>query len=268
MNETMVENGEAELAGRVALVTGGGRGLGRVIAQALAAAGGRAVATPVDVTDGAAVEQAVAEIERGLGPVDLLVKNAAVAGPVGLTWEVEPEEWWRAVEINLRGPFLCARAVLPGMIARRCGRIVNVASFAGVYRWSEVTAYAVSKAAVIKLTENLAVEAKDAGVQVFAVHPGILQAGLTVAAMRAEAPPDSPGGRVADWFRQQVAAGKDLPPERAARLIVALARGEGDGLTGRYFEARHDPTTLAGRAEEIRQDDLYTLRMRESAPSR
>jgi NAD(P)-dependent dehydrogenase (short-subunit alcohol dehydrogenase family) len=192
-----------------------------------------------------------------------LVDNAAIGGPIGPTWAVAPEEWWRAVEINLRGTFVCARAVLPGMIARRRGRIVNVASFAGAYRWPEVTAYAVSIAAVIKLTENLAVEARDAGVQVFAIHPGILQTGLTAAAMRAEAPPDSPGGRAADWFRRQVKAGRDVPPERAAHLIVALARGDGDDLTGRYIEAKHDLAALTGRAAEIRRDDLYTLRLRE-----
>jgi NAD(P)-dependent dehydrogenase (short-subunit alcohol dehydrogenase family) len=169
---------------------------------------------------------------------------------------VESADWWHAFEIDVRGTFLCARAVLPAKLARRCGRIVNVASFAGAYRWPEVTAYAVSKAAVTKLTENLAVEAKDAGVRVFAVYPGILQTGLTAAAMRAETPPDSPGGRVADWFRRQVAAGRDLPPERAADLIVALARGDGDDLTA-----------LVGRAAEIRREDLFTLRLCESAPA-
>jgi NAD(P)-dependent dehydrogenase (short-subunit alcohol dehydrogenase family) len=292
VNETMNGHGATStLTDQVALVTGGGRGLGRFIAQALAAdgaavavaartprelnetvaaieaAGGRAVALTVDVTDSLAVEEAVAEVERRLGPVDLLVNNAGVGGPIGPTWEVAPDEWWRAVEINLRGTFLCARAVLPGMIARRRGRIVNVASFAGVYRWPEVTAYAVSKAAVIKLTENLSVEAKDAGVRIFAVHPGILQTGLTAAAMLSDAPPDSPDGRVADWFRRQVEAGQDVPPERAASLIVALARGEGDTLSGRYIEALHDLAALAVRAEEIRRGDLYTLRLRESAPA-
>jgi NAD(P)-dependent dehydrogenase (short-subunit alcohol dehydrogenase family) len=291
MNEAMDGDGRAELAGRVALVTGGGRGLGRTVAEALAAAGaavavaartpgelaetvaaiaaagGRAVAATLDVTDGAAIERAVAEVERRLGPVDLLVNNAGVGGPIGSTWEVAPDEWWRAVEVNLRGTFLCARAVLPGMIGRRGGRIVNVASFAGVYRWPEVTAYAVSKAAVIKLTENLAVEAKGTGVRVFAVHPGILQTGLTAAALRADDSPDTPGGRVADWFRGQIAAGRDLPPERAAGLIVALARGEGDALSGRYIEARRDLAELAGRAAEIQRNDLFMLRLRESAPA-
>ena len=92
--------------------------------------GGRAIALPVDVTDQQAVECAMAETERQLGPVDLLVNNAGHGGQVGPLWEVEPGEWWLCVEVNIRGPFLCARAVLPGMIARQRGRIIVTSSMA------------------------------------------------------------------------------------------------------------------------------------------
>jgi NAD(P)-dependent dehydrogenase (short-subunit alcohol dehydrogenase family) len=207
----------------------------------------------------------VAEVERQLGRVDLLVNNAGVGGPIGPTWEVPPDEWWRTFEVNLLGAFLCVHAVLPGMIARGGGRIVNVASAAGAYRWPLVTAYAVSKAALIKLTENLAVETKHYGVKVFAVHPGIVRTGLTEGAMQADVPADSPAGRVAAWFRQEVSAGHDLPPERGARLVVELALGGADALSGRFLDAHDELADLAARAEEIQRDELYTLRVRESA---
>src|SRR5215211_2695960 len=123
---------------------------------ALVTAGGRAIALSVDVTDHAGVEQAVARTERELGPVTLLVNNAAVATPVGPAWEVDPDAWWRTVEVNLRGPFVCARAVLPGMLSRRAGRIVNIVAVAAFNTAPFMSAYAASKAGLISFTEDLA----------------------------------------------------------------------------------------------------------------
>ena len=180
-----------DLSGQVALVTGGGRGLGPVIARELAAAGaavavmarsenelantvativaagGRAIAVRADVTDRAAVDAAVQEAERGLGPVDLLVNNAAQARALGEVWQVDPEEWWRDVEVNVRGPFLCARAVLPGMVTRQRGRIINVTSGAGARPGPGMSGYAVSKAGLMRLSDSLAAEVAGSGVSVF-----------------------------------------------------------------------------------------------------
>src|SRR5579871_6629304 len=151
MNDPTTET-RLPLAGQVALVTGGSRGLGRAYALALAdagafvaitarseqglaetvqqieAQGARAVALLLDVIDADRVEQVVGQVQRQLGPIDLLVNNAGVMAPPGPDWEVDPGRWWHTFEVNVHGGFLCARAVLPGMITRRQGRIINVSS--------------------------------------------------------------------------------------------------------------------------------------------
>jgi NAD(P)-dependent dehydrogenase (short-subunit alcohol dehydrogenase family) len=282
-----IQSTRLDLTGQVALVTGGGRGIGRVIALSLAAAGAsvavlarsadqvsataalidasgaHAMPLTADVTDLQAVEDAVERIERWLGPVDLLVNNAAVSGPIGPLWEVDADEWMRTMDVNVRGTYICARAVLPSMVARRRGRIINLASNAGIHRWPQVSAYAISKSAVIKFTENLAVELKRTGVAVFALHPGTVTAGLTEQLLGADVPDDSPTGRVASWFRLQFAEGRGVPPERAGELVVTLASGRADGLSGRYLTAYDDVEELIGRAGDIQRDDLRTLRLRD-----
>jgi NAD(P)-dependent dehydrogenase (short-subunit alcohol dehydrogenase family) len=187
---------EIDLAGQVAIITGGGRGIGRAMALALSkagaavavvarstdqltetvtlieGAGGRALPITADVTDQQAVERMVRVVGQELGPVDLLVNNAGHGGQIAPFWEIEPDEWWRCMNVNLRGPFLCARAVVPGMIARRCGRIINTASHTGLGLWPHFSAYTTSKAAVIRLSEILAAETKEYDISVFAIHPG------------------------------------------------------------------------------------------------
>jgi 3-oxoacyl-[acyl-carrier protein] reductase len=184
----------------VALITGAGRGLGRAFALALAEQGvkvavtarteaevrttadeiaqrgGRAIAVPGDVTDRQAVERTVAITEAELGPIDLLVNNAGMARALGLITQIDADVWWREVEINLRGPFLFAHAVLAGMVARRRGRIINVASAAGLQAIETGSAYCVSKAALIRLSESIAVETGSSGVATFAIHPGTVRA--------------------------------------------------------------------------------------------
>lgn len=280
-----------QLQGSVALVTGGGRGLGRLIAAALSdagaavgvlgrsagdlagtvslieAAGGVAAYACADVCDERATAEAVAELRRRLGPFDVLVNNAGICGPIGPLWEVAPEEWWRTIEVNLGGAFNCTRLVLPDMLARRRGRIVNLTSNAGVFRWPSVSAYAVAKSAVVKLTENLAAEVRREGVSVFSFHPGVQPIGLTEAALAADAAPDSPEGRVAGWLRRELAEGRGAEPARAAQLVVQLAAGRGDSLSGRHISVHDDLELLLERLDDIRRDDLCTLRLRELEPA-
>jgi NAD(P)-dependent dehydrogenase (short-subunit alcohol dehydrogenase family) len=280
-----------ELHDSVALVTGGGRGLGRVIAQALAgagaavgvlgrsagdlagtvrlieAAGGVAAAVCADVCDERAAARAVAELRGRLGPVDVLVNNAGICGPIGPLWEIAQDEWWRTIEVNLGGVFACTRLVLPDMLAHRRGRIVNLTSQAGIFRWPGVSAYAVAKSAVVKLTENLAAEVRREGVSVFSCHPGVQPIGLTEAALAADAAPGSPTALVAGWLRRELAEGRAAEPSRAAKLVVQLASGRGDSLSGRHLSVHDDLDLLLERVDEIRRDDLCTLRLRELRPA-
>ena len=123
---------------------------------------------------------AVAGFEDRLGPIDVLVNNAGIIGPIGPLWEVDADAWWTAMDVNLRGILICtpAGAARP-WCSRRSGRIINITSQAGVHRWPLVSAYSVSKAAVTKLTENLAHETSRYGVSVFSVHPGLLPIGMS-----------------------------------------------------------------------------------------
>jgi NAD(P)-dependent dehydrogenase (short-subunit alcohol dehydrogenase family) len=270
---------------RVALVTGGGRGIGRAVARRLASegyavvvlsrtpseleqtardivhAGGTALPVVADVTRPAEVQHA-ADKARTLGEVDLLVGNAGVGGPIGAMWDGDADAWWRAVEINLRGTFNCIHAVLPGMVERGRGRIVNVASDAGAYRWPLVSQYSVAKAAVIKLTENLALETRRHGIAVFAIHPGLVRAGLTELSLNGAPRDGSPEASIHAWVRRQVEEGLAVEPDRACALVVRLASGEADGLSGRYLTVQDDLDDLISRAEEIRRSDSHVLRRR------
>lgn len=284
MNEQATA-GNRSLEGQGAIVTGGGRNIGRAIAQELARAGakvavlarsaneiqetvrlieqegGEALAVQADVTDGAGVERAVREAEQRFGTVDILVNNAAGHySSIGPLWheDVDPDEWWRHVEINLGGPFLCSRAVLPGMIERRAGCIINLGSLIGASKFVHYGAYAASKAGLIKLSENLAEEAREFGVKVFTLDPGLV---------RTEGHDRNLEGGVYDrWFgevvRQWFEDGVDGPPTRAAVLARRLASGEADALSGCYVHVDDDLSALVANAEEIGEKELYTLRLR------
>lgn len=273
----------ARLDGTVSVITGGGRGIGRVLARALADAGaavgliarsadelaqtvrlvtdadGTAAAACADVTDGHAVAEAIDALRRQLGPADLLVNNAGVSGPFGDVWQVHAGDWWRAVEINLRGAFLCSQAVLPGMTARGAGRIVNITSQAGVFRWPQVSAYSVSKAAVIKFTENLAAEAGRSGVRAFSVHPGLTPIGLTERALADATPAGSAEARMYAWVRQELAAGRGAEPALVARLVIRLATGDADRLSGCHLSVHDNLDAILACGPDVR--DRYQLRL-------
>jgi len=215
-----------------------------------------------DITDEAATTAALAEFRERLGPVDLLVNNAGVSGPAGLLWELDAASWWRAIEVNLGGSFALTRKVLPDMIAQGRGRIVTITSNAGIYRWPLMSSYVASKAALVKLTETLAAETRPHGVSIFSVDPGLLSMGLSDAALSRSADAGTAEGRVFSWIRDRLASGYGADPDQAVRLIVELAHGRGDRLSGRHLTVADNLDTLIEHIEEIERDDLQTLRLR------
>ena len=277
------------LGGRVAIVTGGGRGVGRAIALALAdagadvmvsarstdqieetaalirAAGGRAAACPADVSDLDAVKKMLAVTEAELGTPSILVNNAGggVSGSGGPFETLEPERIATGVERNLMSAMLLSRLVLPGMLEQKQGCIINVASGAAMLGMPYIAPYSVAKTGLVRFSEVLGLEMLGRGVSVFSISPGNVLTKLTKAMwpvreeMIAEPPDNSPwvyppGHELEDvgWY----------PPERAAELCRFLASGKADRLSGRFFSVHYDEAEIVAQADRVEKDQLYTLR--------
>jgi NAD(P)-dependent dehydrogenase (short-subunit alcohol dehydrogenase family) len=220
-------------APRTAIVTGGGRGIGAAVARALTArglavtvfartraelervvaSGGAALAVDGDVRRDDDVARLVAAHERALGPVDVLVNDAGILVR-GLVEETSPAAFREVLDVNLVGAFLCARAVIPGMKARRRGRVVNVTSISGTIGTPEASAYNASKWGLVGLTRCLAEELRPHGVQCVAVSPGSVDTELL---RRTPFPPE-------------------MTPEDVARVVAFAALDAPDAITGANLE--------------------------------
>jgi NAD(P)-dependent dehydrogenase (short-subunit alcohol dehydrogenase family) len=263
---------EAPLTGQVALVTGASTGIGLQLTRALAArgasvagvargadrlhrameevarsTGGRVLAASADVTDPAAVDAAVARTVDELGPIDLLVNNAGLVDAAEVpVWAAEREQWWAVVTSHIRGPQLLIQAVVPGMVERGRGRVVDLASGMGTRAVPEYSAYSVGKAGQIRLTEALAASLAGTGVHAFNVAPGLVETEMTRSMPKWE-------GHTG-W----------TPPEKVVDLVCAVATGELDAWSGRFLRAGvDDPGTLRGLALE---DGARQLRLRSYGP--
>ena len=215
--------------------------------------GAAAVSVVADVTDAGAVRDAVATIEEHVGPIAVLVNNAGSLRAIGPLWEVDPDDWWADVHTSLGGTFILCREVVPRMIERRAGRIVNVTSYAAVRPAPYQTGYACAKAGVASLTEALAASLEAYGIKAFSVAPGFTLTEMTRHLTSSEA-----GRR---WL-PEVGRGHVVSPERSAQLIAALASGAADELNGRFLHALDDVDALLAGIDEIRRDDLYAPRLR------
>jgi len=217
----------ASIAGKIALVTGAGKGIGRAVALALAqekvqvallarneaqlqavareveTLGGRALVVVADIADRAAVEDAVAQVAEVLGAIDILINNAGI-GTFAKLVEMDPAEWEHIIQVNLMGTYYATRAVLPGMIVRETGDIINIASTAGQRGAATTSAYSASKFAVLGLTESLMQEVRRHNIRVSALTPSTVATELAINNKLTDGNPD-----------------KVMQPEDLAEFIVA-----------------------------------------------
>src|ERR1700693_1513126 len=265
----------------VVFITGGWRGIGAAVAEAFARAGSdlvlvartateiesvaaacraqgvRALALAADVSRREVVSAAVRAAEKTFGRIDVLVCAAGVYGPIGPLVETDLDAWAAALSVNLLGTVYALHAVLPGMIARRKGVVINLSGGGAVAPFPRFSASATSKAAVVRLAETVAEEVREYGVRVNAIAPGAVNTRLLDEVLAA-------GERAGRDFYAKALEQKSkggTPPERAAELALFLASPEARGITGRLLSAVWDDwRALAAQSQDWEQSALYTLR--------
>ena len=273
------------LSGRHAIITGASQGLGRAMADAYVAAGAsvclcardgamletaraelqsqardgqRIIAVQADVAKVDDVQRLVQTALDAFGELQVLVNNAGIYGPMGAIEDVDWAAWVRAIEINVLGSVLCCRAVMPHFKARRYGKIVQLSGGGATQPMANITAYAASKAAIVRFAESLALEGKDFGIDVNSIAPGALKTRL-LDELLAQDP-----ATVGQAFYDRMAKLKDAgatPLDVGASLAVYLGASESDGISGRLLSAQWDPwQTLQEHSEDLRRSDVYTLR--------
>jgi NAD(P)-dependent dehydrogenase (short-subunit alcohol dehydrogenase family) len=274
-----------KLADRFALVTGASQGFGYAIARRFvqegasvllcartagdlegAAEGMRAAAAPgaqvfaerADVSSEADVGHLVEIIEKKFGKLDILVSNAGIYGPKGAIEEVSWSAWSEAISINLLGTVLCCRAFLPLLRQAARGKILLVSGGGATKPLPFLSAYAASKAAVVRFGETLAEELREVGIDVNSIAPGALNTRLLEEVLSAG--PEKVGQSFYEASLRQKESG-GTPPERGAELCVYLASSESDGITGKLISAVWDPwTDFAAHRQDLEKTDVYTLR--------
>lgn len=270
-----------KLKGKVAIITGASRGIGEAIARAFAVEGanivlvsrhlsevedtaskikafGRsALALKADVTIKENVAYVMNSTVEEFGKIDILVNNAGIQGTIGPLVDNDVDLWIETININLIGTFLCIKTVLPLMIQRRSGKIINLSGGGASSPRPNFSAYAASKVAVVRITETVAAEVKDFNIQINAIAPGAVNTRMLKQVLMTEA---AAGEKALADAKHQLETG-GTPPEKAAALAVFLASDESNGLTGRLISAAWDDWLgMIERIPEIMSSDLFTLR--------
>ncbi len=274
-----------KLKDRGIVITGASQGLGKAIAEACVAEGAHVVLcardgqllhqTRVELIARAAPEQQIlaqcadvsnpGDVHRlfelasqKLPRLDGLVNNAGVYGPKGALEEIDLQAWWRSIEINLFGVALTCSEALPLFRRQGYGKIVNLSGGGATAPLPRISAYAASKAAVVRLTETLAEETRGTGIDINAIAPGALNTRLLDEVLSEG--PDRVGAGFHERARKQKEQG-GVPLEKGADLCVFLLSAASDGITGRLISAVWDPwQDLPSHLEELRRNDVYTLR--------
>jgi 2-dehydro-3-deoxy-L-rhamnonate dehydrogenase (NAD+) len=236
-----------DLSGQTAIVTGAAQGIGEAIARRLAAAGatvavadlneekaeqvsgslgGKSFAVRLDVATPASVAQAVEEVLRRTGQIDVLVNNAGIAGKAAPLWEQTEEDWQRAIAVNLSGVFYCCRAVIPQMRSRKYGRIVNIASIAGKEGNPRMVPYSATKAAVIALTKSLGKEVATEGICVNAVSPAVVHTPIL----------DQLTPEQVSYMTQRIPMNRTGKPEEIAAVVHFLASPDCSFVTAQCYD--------------------------------
>nr|BDT30616.1 SDR family oxidoreductase [Myxococcus sp. MH1] len=269
------------------VITGGGRGLGlafarsfleqgakvtitgrdaTTLAKAAQTLGGQVQTQAFDISNAMATKAAFDDIHQRQGAIDVLVNNAGSWGPVDYFWNTSLEEWQEAMDINVKGPVYCTHAVLRHRVDHQVDStttIINITSHAGAYRWPTASSYSISRAAIIKLTENLAFETRHKGVALFAYHPGlVVGTGLVADGLAISEEEGTPRRAIQQWVLAEQEAGRTVSAEQGAKNLLRLASGGYSALSGCYLTVQDDLDALLADQQAIRADGLLTLRVK------
>ena len=271
-----------KLSNKIAIITGAGRGIGRAIAIAFAKEGAKvslvartvseleetaqlieeygsqSIVIPTDVTEPSSVTAMVQETISRYGRVDILVNNAGVSGPIGPLQDNRIDDWIKTIQVNVIGPYLCCKSVVPLMTNQGGGKIINLAGAGANNAWANLSAYCASKAGVVRMTEVLALELENKNIQVNALGPGSIHTRMWEELRNgAEAANATEIQEIGD----RVLSGGGASLEKPAELAVFLASDDSGELSGRLISAvADDYNDIASKIPEIMQSEALTLR--------
>ena len=271
-----------KLSNKIAIITGAGRGIGRAIAIAFAKEGAKvslvartvseleetaqlieeygstSLVIPTDVTQPSSVASMVQETVSQYGRVDILVNNAGVPGPIGALQNNKIDDWIKTIQVNVIGPYLCCKSVVPLMTNQGGGKIINLAGAGANNAWANLSAYCTSKAGVVRMTEVLALELENKNIQVNALGPGSIHTRMWEELRNgAEAANATKIREIGD----QVLSGGGASLENPAELAVFLASDDSGKLSGRLISAVTDDfNNIAAKIPEIMESEAFTLR--------